>query len=223
MQAVQSKLTTPLRRAYAQARGLRSFVRFVGDLGRLDDVLGMADGMRSDAAGQALVDAIQATPAGARAIAERYVLAPDPLRLAQLTAGTLGHAYGTFMAINGLSPRAIPAIGTADTMSYVRTHLRETHDLWHVLTGFDTQPDGELGLQAFYLAQLPFAPGGAILAGGLLNMALHAPKSRVTRMTAIAAGWTRGQHASPLFGVRYGDMWELPLADVREQLGLAMH
>ena len=36
---------------------------------------------------------------------------------------------------------------------YVRAHLRETHDVWHPVTGFDTDVAGELGLQAFYLAQ----------------------------------------------------------------------
>lgn len=37
--------------------------------------------------------------------------------------------------------------------------LSQTHDLRHVLTGFDTSLHGEIGLQAFYLGQFPYPLG----------------------------------------------------------------
>jgi ubiquinone biosynthesis protein Coq4 len=36
-----------------------------------------------------------------------------------------------------------------DDTSYLLLRLRQTHDLWHVVTGFSTNVPGELGLKAF--------------------------------------------------------------------------
>ena len=39
-------------------------------------------------------------------------------------------------------------------------------------------------------------------------------------MDAITRGWTLGRSAAPLFGVRWDEHWERPLAAVQAELGL---
>ncbi len=47
---------------------------------------------------------------------------------------------------------------------YGELRLSQTHDLWHVVTGFDTTVVGEIGLQAFHLTQFPYPLASALTA-----------------------------------------------------------
>ena len=96
----------------------------------------------------------------------------------------------------------------------------ETHDLWHVVTGFDTDVAGELGLQAFYLAQFPGKLAALILSIGMVNTTLFAFDERSQRLDAIARGWQLGRTAHSFLAVRWADLWSLPLAEVRARVGV---
>jgi ubiquinone biosynthesis protein Coq4 len=102
----------------------------------------------------------------------------------------------------------------------VVAYLYDTHDVWHVVTGFSTDVAGELGLQAFYLAQFPATLAGMILLAGFANTLFLNFEDRDARMTAITRGWLLGKRASSLFGVRWSDLWSTPLSEVRAQLHL---
>ncbi|WP_322112029.1 Coq4 family protein [Aerosakkonema funiforme] len=41
-----------------------------------------------------------------------------------------------------------------DDRSFLMWHITETHDIWHVVTGSNTNITGEIELEAFYVAQL---------------------------------------------------------------------
>jgi ubiquinone biosynthesis protein Coq4 len=124
------------------------------------------------------------------------------------------------MRDNGLDPAALPRYEISDEASYFRAHLYDTHDIWHVVTGFHTDVAGELGLQAFYAAQIHGKVPLAILAGGMLNTFLYASEDHSARLSAIAEGWLLGSKARPLFGVDWDALWATPLAEVRERFGL---
>jgi ubiquinone biosynthesis protein COQ4 len=107
-----------------------------------------------------------------------------------------------------------------DELDFVRAHLYETHDVWHVVTGFATDVPGELGLQAFYFAQLPGKLPTAILAAAFVNTLIKHFEEREPRMQEIVRGYLLGRQARPLFGVRWDALWSAPLAEVRAQLQL---
>ncbi len=82
---------------------------------------------------------------------------PTPSELEASTTGTLASEYYHFLKTYDLFksykfPKPI-SLGN-DEVDFIRARIRKTHDLWHVLTGFDTSVEGEIGLQSFYLAQL---------------------------------------------------------------------
>ena len=58
------------------------------------------------------------------------------------------------MKQRGLTPDIFAAKGELSRETYVIKRLRQTHDLWHVLTGIDLDVPGELELQAFTLLQM---------------------------------------------------------------------
>jgi ubiquinone biosynthesis protein COQ4 len=140
--------------------------------------------------------------------------------LAALPAGTLGHAYASFMKAHGLTPNVfdgMPEDVRDDRAAYVIQRMRQTHDLWHVVTNCETDPSGEIALQAFTFAQVR-APSSAILA--LMGTLRSLPYSREVGPDALAM-YRKGAAAKPLVLFPWEDHWTTPLVEVRRMLGLA--
>ena len=84
--------------------------------------------------------------------------------LAAMPEGSLGRAYLEFAELNGFAADGlVEKSKNVDRENAVIDPYREwfwdrftmAHDLWHVLTGCDTSPEGEVRLLAFLYAQSP--------------------------------------------------------------------
>ncbi len=195
-------------------------VRLVRDPSRLDEVIDLADALARPEEVAKVVAEITRDPAARTAFRERHRVDVDLAALALLPAGTLGRAFADHMRANQLDPADLPKRPAHDDGEWLRAHLFETHDIWHVVTGFGTDVAGELGLQAFYFAQLPLRLAPMLLAGGMLNTLIYAFDDRHLRMDAIADGWRRGKSAKALFGVHWDELWTTPLAEVQARLAI---
>lgn len=98
--------------------------------------------------------------------------------------------------------------------------LYETHDVWHAVTGFATDVAGELGLQGFYAAQVPGGLAMVLIAMGFLNAAIFSLDDRERRFQAVVDGWEMGRRAERLFGVRWNELWDRPIDEVRVLFGV---
>jgi ubiquinone biosynthesis protein Coq4 len=199
----------------------RAWWRIVRDTSRLDEVFALADSLASPTVLGMIVDAFRQTPEGAHALETRPRLGPlDLPSLRRLPPNTFGRAFVDHLDGNGLDPNALPTRPADDEATYVQAHLFETHDVWHALTGFGADVAGELGLQAFYLAQFPARLSAAILSAGLANTMLFAFDDRDRRMDAIVRGWTLGRRARSVLGVDWSKLWTADLGDVRRSFGV---
>jgi ubiquinone biosynthesis protein Coq4 len=197
-------------------------VTLARDPGRLDVVFGLRDSLDDRAQIERNLSRLRANPYYRDVIAtKRRLPRIDLAQLARLPEGTLGRTFADEMRALGLDPAAIPHLSSDDEGAYIAAHLYETHDVWHTITGFATDIPGELGLQAFYAAQLPGPLPIAILSAGLLNTLLYGMDDREARMEAITQGWLLGRRAKPLFGRAWDELWTRPLDEVRAELGLA--
>jgi ubiquinone biosynthesis protein COQ4 len=99
---------------------------------------------------------------------ERY-LAPVPNLVELLTypQDSLGCKFASHLVVNHFDPAFYRQREVKDDISYIALRRSQTHDIHHVVTGFGTDPAGELGLQAFQLAQLRSPIAIAILTAGL--------------------------------------------------------
>ena len=139
--------------------------------------------------------------------------------LAQLPAGTLGHAYAAFLDAHGLTPDVFdgrPADVRDDRAAYVIQRLRQTHDLWHVVTNAETDPAGEVALQAFTFAQLNNPSSGILAALGTLRTVRHAREI----VRDVIDMYRLGRDAEPLAVFPWEDHWATPLTEVRRLLKL---
>lgn len=206
---------SPLR----TVKTLYTLAVLVRDPDRLSKVFEMADALATPEMLDPMADLLAKDPEGARALAERPRLRVVLAELRALPRGTLGHEFAAHMDANGLDPAALPHLASSDRLSFLRAHLYETHDIWHVITGFGTDWKGELGLQSFYLAQIPGPLSASLLAVGCLRLARYEMEARDALMDEIVRGWQMGKQARALFGVRWNELWSTPLADIRKQLG----
>lgn len=204
------------------ARALLAMGRIVRDPNRLDEVFALADTMRSPTFMKPIVDHVSRDPVAAKALRELpRMKRVDLAAMRAMPEGSLGRAFAEHLDANGLDPGALPYYAHDDVYSWIPAHLTETHDLWHALTGFGADVPGELGLQAFYLAQFPSKLATALLAVGFVKMAAsreELPYERI--MNEIARGWVMGSRAKSIFGVVWDEHWAEPLASIRARFGI---
>lgn len=165
-------------------------------------------------------------PVGARLFATHATIDSKTVDLDALIAlpdDTLGHAYAKFLRSRGLTPEVFdaPPEGIADPKaSYIMQRMRQTHDLWHVVTGAQTDTPGEIGLLAFTYAQSGAPSSGMLAVMGTLRTAKDHPAIATSLARDVLANFLRGKRAERLAVFPWEEHWATPLADVRAMLGL---
>lgn len=135
--------------------------------------------------------------------------------LLALPADTLGGAYGRFSKARGLNPEFFPEVAQlGPEAAYAQARAASTHDLWHVVGGFDTTMEGEFAIASFVAGQLPTSFSLTLALGAALATTARNPRL----LPALFRAYRRGQNAQPLLPVYWERMWELPLDEVRKRL-----
>ena len=215
--AVSSTVRIPsaTQRARNVARALATLAR---DPGRLDQVLILAQTVNLPTVARA-VDRLEHDEAGRALLRDqpridRAHVDLDALR--RLPDGTLGREYTRFLDDNGITPDAfetLPDVGDPRA-AYTMLRLRQTHDLWHVLTGYAPDVRGEILLQAFTYAQLR-APSALLIATlGTLRWAF----TWRGQGRALREAFARGKRTGTLATFRWEDHWATPVEELRERL-----
>ena len=149
---------------------------------------------------------------------------PSQTALLAMPSGSLGHGYARWFANAGGQPLPDPQLaeGTDGDDIWLHQRVRHTHDLWHVVCGCPPTPAGEAALSAINVMQLRW-PGSAMLLGAdLLHRCLEGPiPGEVDVGQAVAYGLELGRTCKPLLAQRWEEGWQRPLAEWREQLGIA--
>lgn len=140
-------------------------------------------------------------------------------QLRSLPADTIGGAYVRMLDAKGLDPDVFkrpPHL--PEDWAYVSQRIRQSHDLWHLLTGLETDVPGEVALQAFTYAQLRLRVSWTIAVFGTLLFSLRYP--RMLRM--VRSWYRRGRRTPYLLAVGWEKLWNERLDDVRARFGLKL-
>jgi ubiquinone biosynthesis protein Coq4 len=166
------------------------------------------------------IEWLKGDPRTAAAISARGAFGPISLRdLETLPEGTLGRVFADHCRKRGLDPNLIHVPPT-DEVGWMLNHLYQTHDIWHVATGWGNDLPGEVGLGGFYAAQFG-SPSffGYMLALIFLNVIWRrADLGEIFQ--SFSLGYRNGLHAEPLFGVDWGGLWDLPIEEVRMRFAI---
>jgi ubiquinone biosynthesis protein Coq4/drug/metabolite transporter (DMT)-like permease len=146
----------------------------------------------------------------------------DADSLLQLAPDTLGGAYARHMRANGLRPDFYEDMAPRHRMHYLRLRMRQTHDIWHVLSGFGTDEFGEVGLQGFYFAQFTNGQSALIACAAMLKSVLRGRFGDLEKhVDAFCEGYCNGKRAQSLLAVKWEELWGEKLETLRQRYGVA--
>jgi ubiquinone biosynthesis protein COQ4 len=200
--------------------GLHGFMEFVKNPNNTESVFDLAEAMAHTEAMAGSVAYLKSIPEVAAIISERYI-APTP-KLEELLAfpeDSLGYAYSSQMTAANFDPEFYRKVDVQDDFTYIALRMRQTHDIWHTITGFGTDVPGEIGLQAFQLAQNHSPMAVMLMAGALLNM-IRNVQNIDGLMQLMSHGYHLGLQAKPLLAQKWEEGWEKPLAQWRSELNI---
>ena len=169
-----------------------------------------------------------ADPLAREMLADRYLSpSPDVEYLESLPDGSLGKEFACYLRENNLDANLLRESAfiaahheRGEDAGYLAERGFQLHDLFHVLTGFDTTQLGEVRVVSFTVAQTPAPYPAMIIASRPLQMVLYKPELLPIVMDAITEGWALGRKAKPLMVVHWEEHWERPLAELRQEYAL---
>ncbi|MGB3470231.1 MAG: Coq4 family protein [Erythrobacter sp.] len=151
----------------------------------------------------------------------------DHEELRKTPKGSLGHAYCDFMEAEGLSAAGLVAeserLGRTkydDCVQWFSERSRDTHDLFHVLTGYGRDALGEQCVLLFTHGQSPTQ--GHLLIGyaGSANIKLQVKGSKAPVMGAVSEAKRTGRGAPPMVSQPIRELLKQPLDAVRSALNI---
>ena len=173
-----------------------------------------------------LLRRIECDPAGVRLLAERPAFDPEHCdldALMQLPEGSFGRTFAEWMKENEFAPGLMQRDfdGGDPDLAYLGQRLTQVHDFWHVLSGYNRDPIGELGVLMFGWAQMHSYGIGYILGTILLRNLRETWRAGKLRSPLAAYLWRAyraGRRARFLAPLVLEDLFPLPLPTVREML-----
>ncbi|ASJ91214.1 hypothetical protein CBR61_10020 [Porphyrobacter sp. CACIAM 03H1] len=149
----------------------------------------------------------------------------DHAALRRTPKGSLAHAYCDFMEAEGLSAAGLVAESDRagrprfpDLVEWYINRSRDTHDMFHVLTGYGRDALGEASVLLFTHGQAPSQ--GHLLIGyaGAANIKKMAKGTKAPVFGAVREAHRIGKGAPPLINQPIRQLLERPLEDVRAEL-----
>jgi ubiquinone biosynthesis protein COQ4 len=197
---------------------VNGFMAFANNPNQTEAVFDIADGLRHTDLYQQYLEHAHSQPAVAQIIQERYFAPlPNLEEMLKCPPQSLGYHYATEMKRTGLQPDFYRKLDVNDDYSYTAMRVRQTHDIWHIITGLDTDLGGEIGLQAFTLAQTR-SPLSVTLLAGTIVFALKSSISLSPLVEKMQKGWQMGEKAKPFLAQKWEEGWEKPLSEWRADL-----
>lgn len=169
-----------------------------------------------------LLERVRELPEGRALLAERPAIdskSVDLARLRALPADTLGGAYARLLERERLDPDLFqPPPLLSPELTFLAQRIRQTHDIWHVITELSTSLPDEIALQAFTNGQLHNNTSRLLVRFGTLFFGLRYPRLRErTRAFRHAGG-----RCAFLLTVRWEELWNVRVEELRERLEVVL-
>lgn len=170
---------------------------------------------------------LQQSKQGRELLAERPDLIPvlnDRERLRAMPEGSLGRAYLAFVEAEGITAAGLVdasdrarRYGQIEDLAWLRNWLRDTHDLWHTVLGYQGDLIGEAALLAFSHYQTGNWGVGIIASLAWYKLGkVTAPDIGARHI--VVDGRRRAKHMPWFVDVPWHRWLERPLTEVRRDL-----
>ena len=145
----------------------------------------------------------------------------DLEKLHQYPDDSFGRQYAEHMFKNNLKPLNISSeLAAIAKRNVFALRYVVTHDIFHVLLGFNTSFAGEIGVLAFATAQIYSKSLKISLGMAKFIYPILAPKQTKAIFHNLREGEAIGKQARFLLAYRFEEHWQEPINEVRQKLGL---
>ncbi|MGD2180862.1 Coq4 family protein [Lusitaniella coriacea] len=147
----------------------------------------------------------------------------DLEELSQLPEGTLGYEYAQHMKRNNIHPLVISSdLIEAAKANPFALRFTATHDIFHILLGFDTTYAGEVGVLGFMIGQgySKFLQAYEPVVKHFYPFILRSQAQQIR--ANLDRGKALGEQAKCLLAYRFEDNWSRPIEDIRAELRLVL-
>ena len=154
---------------------------------------------------------------------------PDRFELAELERcpqDSLGGHLHTLVVDEGFDLEVLDrdALGLRDLeppLDYLNTRILQCHDVWHEVAGYETTGLHEIAISAFQMGQFGHHYSSLFLAMTQTTAAFTQPiEGSVLLLDVVLSSYRHGRETPPLLGVRWEDLWDQPLDQIRVELGV---
>lgn len=203
-----------------QLKAIECFVTLTRNPVTFEAIYDLDEILRKTELGTISIEYLKSQPDVAALIEERYLPpVPNLNQLLTYPQNSLGYQFASHLVANHFDPQFYRKREIIDDLSYIMLRRSQTHDIYHIVTGFGTDASGEMGLQAFMLAQMRSPIAMVILASGIINK-LCDPQTLNAYMQQMGRGWQMGLKAKPFMAQKWEEAWEKPLAQWQAELGI---
>ncbi len=159
-------------------------------------------------------------------------IAEDPLpnrieleTLASCPQGSLGRTFHDLIVDNTFDLEVLDRdeIGLSDLptpLDYLNTRILQSHDLWHIVAGYETTALHEIALSAFQMAQFGHAYSAQFLAVMAAVGAITPSIGYPVLMTSITSAYVHGRRSPPLITIDWEAEWRKPTEAIRSKYGI---
>ena len=156
---------------------------------------------------------------------------PNVITMEQLASqpqGSLAREFHDLIVDNKFDLEVLDRheLGLSDLPSplgYLNTQILRSHDLWHIIAGYETTALHEVAISGFQLAQFGHSYSAQFLPIPFGATALGPRKGfRIVADTVFAA-WRHGRETSPLMLIDWEDEWNRSAADIRQTFDIQLY
>ncbi len=220
---------TTLRREWIH--GLRNLGRFIAGSGGLDSAMEAMFGLAGPTVEREFTK-FAAHPVGQKLLSQSprpdlNSLLGDDVSLTAMPKGSFAAAYLIYMDDAGMAPAAAfleaagldekaQRFGWSDDQLWFVRRMANSHDLFHVLAGYDRTIIGEVGVDAYTAGHIPLIPIRLMM----LYFLILKPSEPIGWTRYVLNSYRHGRNTPSLFCVDYEAVLPLPLDEVRRQIGI---
>jgi len=115
--------------------------------------------------------------------------------------------------------RELPALARLQPpLPYLHARLHQCHRLWQIVGDYEATKLHETAILAFQLAQCGFPPAALRLGVMFTQIVFERPEGAAIMMRTILDAWVHGRRTPPLLAIKWPEIWNLPVEQVRAKL-----
>jgi ubiquinone biosynthesis protein COQ4 len=202
-----------------------AIIRLLSDVTDREAAIELENSVASADISKAHLDYVKSFPELNKLIEERYS-GPDidTENLRRLPQNSFGYLFAsevkaTNIDIDYFVRNRVEQTKIDQEIAHLRYLMRKTHDIWHLVTGFDVTIGGEIGLKGFELAQY-HSPLSIFSAVVVLLSAVGSPMEMNSRVEKFTQGYQMGLKSKFLLAQKWEERWEQTLTQVRSELNI---